>query len=176
MISTSFSNKNLYKYPSFSQTYRMEEKIKHIVRVASTDLEGAKSIQRSLQKVKGISHAFSNALCIVLDLDHKQITGTLKKEQIDKLEDAIKHPLKYNIPEWMLNRRKDYTSGETKHLTQIDLKLQKEFDIKRLRKIKSYKGFRHGAGLPVRGQRTRGHFRKAGKAMGVQRKKKGKKG
>jgi len=54
--------------------------------------------------------------------------------------------------------------------------LQTEFDIKRLKKIKSYRGLRHVLGQPVRGQRTRGHFRK-NKAVGVTGKaKKGKKG
>jgi len=50
------------------------------------------------------------------------------------------------------------------------LKLRKEFDIKRLKKVKSYRGMRHAFGLPVRGQRTRSHFRK-GRSVGVQKKK-----
>jgi small subunit ribosomal protein S13 len=37
--------------------------------------------------------------------------------------------------------------------------LKKEFDIKRLKKIRSYRGLRHATGRPVRGQRTKGHFR-----------------
>ena len=51
------------------------------------------------------------------------------------------------------------------------LDIKKEFDIKRLREIKSYRGIRHSAKLPSRGQRTRSHFRKKGIAMGVKRKK-----
>ena len=45
----------------------------------------------------------------------------------------------------------------------------KEFDIKRMKKMRSYKGIRHASGLPVRGQRTKSHFRKKGKnkAVGV---------
>jgi len=35
-----------------------------------------------------------------------------------------------------------------------------------LKKMKSYKGWRHSLGQPVRGQRTRSHFRK-GSAIGV---------
>ena len=46
--------------------------------------------------------------------------------------------------------------------------LQNEFDIRRLKKIKSYKGIRHSLGQPVRGQRTKAHFRK-GRAVGVKR-------
>jgi small subunit ribosomal protein S13 len=49
--------------------------------------------------------------------------------------------------------------------------MKKEFDIKRLRKIKSYRGIRHASKLPVRGQRTRANFRRKGHAVGVKRKK-----
>ena len=52
------------------------------------------------------------------------------------------------------------------HLISTDLKLRKEFDIKFMKKIKSYKGMRHASGLPVRGQRTRAHFR-TGTSLGV---------
>ena len=45
-----------------------------------------------------------------------------------------------------------------------------EIDIKKMIKMKSYKGTRHTSGLPVRGQRTRSHFRKSGVAMGVKKK------
>ena len=57
-------------------------------------------------------------------------------------------------------------SGYDKHTVGPQLKLKKEFDIRRMKKTKSYKGMRHAVGLPVRGQRTKGHFRK-GKAVGV---------
>ena len=50
----------------------------------------------------------------------------------------------------------------------VSLKLRKEFDLKRLKKIKSYKGIRHSLGLPVRGQRTRSNARtKRGKRKTV---------
>jgi small subunit ribosomal protein S13 len=43
-------------------------------------------------------------------------------------------------------------------------------DINELKRIKCYRGIRHAAKLPVRGQRTRGSFR-TGKTVGVSRKK-----
>ena len=64
-------------------------------------------------------------------------------------------------------------TGENKHLTGSDLELRNEFDIKRLKKIRVYRGYRHMARLPVRGQRTRGHFRKnRAKGVGIKKKKK----
>ena len=59
--------------------------------------------------------------------------------------------------------------GKNLHLTGADLTLSKEVDIKRLKRIKSYRGLRHAIGQPVRGQRTRSHFR-TGVSVGVQRK------
>ncbi|MDD5650977.1 MAG: 30S ribosomal protein S13, partial [Candidatus Nanoarchaeia archaeon] len=68
------------------------------------------------------------------------------------------------------NRRKDPETGEDQHVISTDLKMKKDFDIKMMRKMKSYKGMRHSFGLPVRGQRTRAHFRH-GKSLGVAKKK-----
>ncbi len=55
----------------------------------------------------------------------------------------------------------------------MDLKLRKEFDLKRMKKIKSYKGVRHIVGLPVRGQRTKANFRRNRKPSVAAAKKKG---
>jgi small subunit ribosomal protein S13 len=74
----------------------------------------------------------------------------------------------------MKNRQKDFDEGEDKHISASDLRLRKDFDVKRLRKIKAYRGIRHAAGLPVRGQRTKANFRKNRKksgAVGVKKKK-----
>jgi len=71
----------------------------------------------------------------------------------------------------MLNRRKDYEDGTDKHIILGDLKFTKDNDIKRMKKIKSNKGYRHAWGLPVRGQRTKSNFRKnKGKVTGVKKK------
>ena len=74
------------------------------------------------------------------------------------------------------NRRFDRDDGTNKHYFGTDLDLAKEFDIKRYKKIRSYKGLRHALGQPVRGQRTRSHFRRKGKSIGVKKVAGGKKG
>ena len=101
---------------------------------------------------------FSNAICNVLDPDKRRKIGSLTENELKAIETLIANPVKF--PKWLLNRRKDYDTGEDIHLTSSRLKLRKEFDIKRMRKIKSYKGVRHAVGLPVRGQRTKSNFRK----------------
>jgi small subunit ribosomal protein S13 len=78
-----------------------------------------------------------------------------------------------DLPDYLKNRRMDFETGENKHLISSDLDLKKEFDIKRLKNIKSYRGYRHVAGLPTKGQRTRSHFRKnKAKGAGIKKKKK----
>ena len=145
----------------------MEQKIKAIVRIANTDIDGNKSVYMALKKIKGISFMFSNAVCNYLDLEKRRKVGTLDENEIKKIEDIIENP---KFPEWMLNRRRDYETGENKHLTGSKLRLTHDFDLKRLRKIKSYRGLRLAHGLTVRGQKTRSHFRK-GRSIGVQKKK-----
>jgi small subunit ribosomal protein S13 len=72
----------------------------------------------------------------------------------------------------MLNRRKDYETGEDIHLLSSDLAFTQDNDIKMMKKMKSYKGMRHARGLTVRGQKTRANFRRnKGKVAGVQKKK-----
>ena len=118
------------------------------------------------------------------DLGYKKIdrdkkTGFLKNEETEKIEEILKDPIKFKIPSWMVNRERDNESGEDKHLTGVNLKLNKDFDIKRLMRIKSYRGLRLAVGLPVRGQKTKSNFRpnkRKGKGLGVKTKKKGKKG
>lgn len=65
-------------------------------------------------------------------------------------------------------RAKELTSEELTHLKDFveknykiegDLKRVIQNNIKRLREIGSYKGYRHAKGLPVRGQRTKTNSR-----------------
>ena len=144
----------------------MAEDYKQIIRVCNSDLKGNLLLCHGLTKIKGISYSFANALCNTLDLDKNRKIGTLDITEIQKIEETVKSPS--NLPSWLLNRRKDRETGTNKHLLTSSLKLQKEFDVKYLMRIKSYRGMRHSFGLPVRGQRTRAHFRK-GASLGVQR-------
>ncbi len=143
------------------------EDVKGILRIANTDIIGTKSLYDGLRKIKGVSFMFSNAICNNLNLDKAKKIGTLNEEEVKKIEYLIKNP--DTLPSWLVNRRKDFDLGKNLHLTGAQLNLNKEFDIKRMKKLKSYKGLRHAIGQPVRGQRTRSHFR-TGISVGVQRK------
>lgn len=148
---------------------RPKEEARAIVRVAATDLDGEKSVINALKGIKGISQTMSNAICFVSGLDPSTKLGSLSEADIQKLEEIIKDPIKFGIPVWAVNRRKDIATGTDMHLTGPDLDVATRFDVQRMVDMKSYKGIRHMLGLPVRGQRTRSSFRK-GRVVGVIRK------
>jgi len=140
-----------------------------IIRILQTDIPGNKNIYAGLTRIKGVSWSISNALCILLNLEKKRKVETLSKEEITKIEDFLR---KAEFPKFLLNRKKDLITGEDKHLIGSDLDLAKELDIKRLKKIRSYRGLRHATGQPTRGQKTRSHFREnRKKGVGIKKKK-----
>lgn len=132
---------------------QVEEKL---VRIMSTDVRGNMKVYPGLTRIKGISWAVSNAICHLLKIDKTRKVITLTEDEIKKITEFIKNPL---LPEYLMNRRFDFNTGESKHLVKSDLDLKKDFDIKRLKTVKSYRGSRHASNLPSRGQRTKAHFR-----------------
>ncbi len=138
-----------------------------LIRILATDIPVKTKLYPGLTRIKGVSWAFSNALCHMLKLDKNKKISDLSEDEIKKITEFIKNP-DPSLPSWLLNRRKDQETGEDKHLATTELDLQKAFDIRAMKKMRSYKGVRHTLGQPVRGQRTRGHFR-SGRAIGVQR-------
>jgi len=150
----------------------MKEEFKHLIRIANTDLDGNKPIAYALRKIKGIGFQFANFICVLSGIDKNEKAGNLNDENIKKLNEVIKDHIKLGAPAWMLNRRKNYEDNTDKHLITADLDFTKDNDIKRMKKIKSYRGVRHMFGLPVRGQRTKSNFRKnKGKVTGVKKSK-----
>jgi len=150
-------------------TKLQEQKYKEkIVRILSRDIEGGMKLYPGLTKIKGVSWSFSNAVCKILKMDKNKRIGSLTEKEIKEITEFIKNP---KAPKYLINRRKDFGTGEDQHLVGSDLELKKEFDIKRLKKIKSYKGYRHLVGLPLRGQRTKSNFRKnRKKGSGIKKK------
>lgn len=148
----------------------MAAEFKHIVRVVSTDLDGNKKLIDALRKIKGVSFMFANLTCALAGLDKKKLAGEMDEKEIEKINDFLKDPLKFNAPLWMLNRRKDPEEAVDSHLVSTDLKYVQENDIKMMKKIRCYKGIRHMLGQPVRGQCTKAHFRQKGRrALGVKK-------
>jgi small subunit ribosomal protein S13 len=131
---------------------------KHIVRILNTDLEGKKKTIDALRKLHGVSFMYANAVCVISKVDKYKRAGDLSEAEIQLLERTVKNPV--GLPTWMMNRQKDYETGKDMHLLVTDLDLTEENDIKRLKKIKAYRGVRHMFGQPSRGQRTKSNFRR----------------
>ena len=149
-----------------------EQEYQHIVRVANTDLKGSKHTMYALTKIKGVGYTFANAVCTAAGVSKTTKVGNLPQSDIHKLNDVLQKPASFGIPEWMFNRQRDFMTGEDKHILTNDLAFTKDQDLKRMKRLKSYRGIRHIFGKPVRGQRTRSNFRKnKGKVQGVKRKK-----
>ncbi|MBU1975475.1 MAG: 30S ribosomal protein S13 [Nanoarchaeota archaeon] len=145
---------------------------RHLVRIANADIDGKRPVLYGLAKVKGISVMYANAACYAAGIDKKRRIGELSDAEVKALEEVLLNPSKFNLPNWILNRRKDPETGEDKHIMTADLMFAKDMDVKMMKKIKSFKGMRHQWGLPVRGQRTKSNFRRnKGKGLGVKRKK-----
>lgn len=138
-----------------------------LVRILGYDIPGSKNVMTGLTRIKGVSWAISNMTCIKLNIPKSKKISELSKQEIQELETFFKS---FEVLGFLKNRRFDLESGESKHYFGSNLDVKREFDIKRLREIKSYRGLRHALKLPVRGQRTRSHFRSKGVAMGVKRK------
>lgn len=151
------------------QVKKKDARREDIVRIRQTNLDGTRPLSSALLGVKGVSFALSDAISKISGLGGKKV-AELSAEEIKKVEDMIESPQKYGMPSWMYNRRKDLDTGKDVHLSVSDLELRKKFDIDKEKKIKSYRGVRHILQLPVRGQRTRGSFRK-GSIVGVSKKK-----
>lgn len=145
---------------------------RHIVRIANTDLDGKKHILFAMKKIKGVDVMLANAALKVAGVSKTKKAGDLEDSEVTKIDEFLKDPIGMNAPEWLVNRRKDYETGNDSHIINAELRFTQDNDVKRLKKIKSYRGLRHQWGLTVRGQRTKSNFRRSkGKAPGVKRKK-----
>jgi small subunit ribosomal protein S13 len=145
------------------------QEFRHIVRIMGADSPGTLKTYYAVAKIKGISGSLSNAILKKAGVNPDLRVGLITDSDIAKIEDVIRDPVKYGIPSWLFNRRKDIDSGKDAHLLSADLVLKTKTDIDQAKEIRSWRGYRHAYSLKVRGQRTKTTGR-AGKALGVKKK------
>jgi small subunit ribosomal protein S13 len=138
-----------------------EEDIRYFVRIGQTDLDGTKSVERSLTEMNGIGHRAARIIADKAGVDRRETFGALDDDQIDAVVEKVEN-FAEEVPEWATNHRDDFFSGETTHETGNDLDLTRRQDINRMKMINSYKGVRHKRGQKVRGQRTKSTGRTEG--------------
>lgn len=149
------------------------KELRGIVRIAGKDIKGDVPVSRAITKVKGMGLAMGTAVAKAvfkeLAMPESALIGELSEQQMQKLEHVMTHPTEYGVPSFMLNRRKDVSFGDDRHLISTDLMFTVSQDIEREKGVYTWRGYRHAYGQKVRGQRTRTTGR-TGMTVGVLRK------
>ncbi len=126
-------------------------------RIKGVDIPGEKRIEASLRYIYGIGPTISKKVLEKSGINPDTRAKNLTDEDVAKINASIA-------------AMELHVEGELKRLVNQN--------IRRLQEVKSYRGLRHLAGLPVRGQRTRTNSRtRKGKrkTVGGQKKKLAKK-
>lgn len=107
-----------------------------MARIAGVNIPDNKRVEIALTYIYGVGLTTSQKVLKVTKIDKDLRAKDLTQEQINELRNALS----------------EYT-------IEGDLRREINDNIKRLREIGSYRGARHSAGLPVRGQRTKTNSR-----------------
>jgi len=138
-----------------------DDDLRYFVRIGQTDLDGTKSVERSLSGMAGIGRRAARVIARKADIDRTATLGRLEEDEIDRIVDLVEG-YSDEVPDWLTNRRRDFYSGETTHETGNDLDMSRRHDVNRMKMIRSYRGVRHQRGQKVRGQRTQSTGRTEG--------------
>ncbi|MCW3983344.1 MAG: 30S ribosomal protein S13 [Candidatus Bathyarchaeota archaeon] len=147
----------------------MSQEYRYIVRIMGTDVQGTQKTSYAVSHIKGISTSLANAILKKAGVNPDLRVGLITESDVAKIEDVIRDPVKYGIPAWMFNRRKDSDTGKDMHVLGADLAFKIKTDIDGAKEIRSWRGYRHAYSLKVRGQRTKTTGR-SGKSLGVKKK------
>jgi small subunit ribosomal protein S13 len=108
-----------------------------MVRIVGTNLPDNKRLEYALTLIFGIGFTRSKTILTEVGIDVNKKVKDLVDTDIKKIQEYI----------------------EKNYRVEGDLRSQINDNIKRLKEISSYRGYRHIVGLPVRGQRTRSNAR-----------------
>ncbi len=153
------------KKPTKKKADDKGDDFKYIVRIVNTDIDGEKQAMTALSSIKGIGDRIAGIAIKDIGYPPNKQIGHITDEEQAKLV-TILEELSDTLPEWMLNRQKDWESGDDLHLVSTELSMTQMDDINRMRMIRCYRGIRHENGHKVRGQRTRSNGR-SGLTLGV---------
>ncbi|MBX7236896.1 MAG: 30S ribosomal protein S13 [Caldilineales bacterium] len=107
-----------------------------MARIAGVDIPRDKRVETSLTYIYGIGPATAREILTQTGIENKRV-HELNADEVARLRDVIDH----------------------NYVVEGDLRREVQMNIKRLVEIGSYRGRRHRANLPVRGQRTRTNAR-----------------
>ena len=138
-----------------------DEDLRYFVRIGQTDLDGTKNVEQALSGMAGIGRRTAQVIARTVGVDRHATLGRLDDDVIDAIVETVEG-YEEDVPAWLTNRRKDFFSGEDRHIVGNDVQLARQQDVNRMQKIGSYKGIRHRRGQKVRGQRTKSTGRTEG--------------
>ena len=122
-----------------------------MARIAGVNIPTGKRVEIALTYIHGIGRTKAKEICNKIGLPIERRVNELTDSEIIKIRESIDS---------------DFT-------VEGDLRREVSVNIKRLMDLKSYRGLRHRAGLPVRGQRTHTNARtRKGKPKAIAGKKK----
>lgn len=117
-----------------------------MARIAGVVIPAEKQVQIALTYIYGIGPKFASTILAAANIEPTTRVKDLTEAEEQRLREIID---------------RDYT-------VEGDLQRLVTNNIKRLKDINAYRGLRHKAGLPVRGQRTRTNARtRKGRAIAV---------
>ncbi len=117
-----------------------------MARISGVTIPSEKQVQIALTYIYGIGNKTSGQILDIAKVDPTVRVKNLTDAEISRIQDAI----------------------NDKYLVEGELQRVVTTNIKRLKDINAYRGLRHKAGLPSRGQRTRTNARtRRGKKMTV---------
>jgi len=105
-------------------------------RIAGIDIPDHKKLLYALQYIYGIGPKIAGDIIAKTRINADKRARDLTTDEINRIQAAL-----------------------DEFMVEGDLRRSISDNINRLRRIKSYRGSRHAAGLPVRGQRTRSNAR-----------------
>nr|WP_206675119.1 30S ribosomal protein S13 [Alteripontixanthobacter muriae] len=124
---------------------------KKVARIAGVNLPTNKRVIIALTYIHGIGRTTAVDIANKLGIDHTARIQDLSDAEILQIRETI----------------------DSDYQVEGDLRRNTAMNIKRLMDLRSYRGLRHRAGLPVRGQRTHTNARtRKGKAKPIAGKKK----
>lgn len=109
-----------------------------MARIAGVNVPDKKRVPIALTYVHGIGRTTAFKICDKLGIDVQTRMGNLTEDELNNIRSEIE------------------SSGI---LIEGDLRREISLNIKRLMDMKCYRGMRHRAGLPVRGQNTKTNAR-----------------
>ncbi|TIA88937.1 hypothetical protein E3P99_02316 [Wallemia hederae] len=121
-----------------------------MVYLLGVNLPDQKLVKIALTRFYGIGLSTSERICAYLSIHDKARIGQLPEHQMTSLSSFLSAPP--TLPA---------THALSDFKIEADLRRQVRSNIEHHRQIGSYKGRRHGQGLPVRGQNTHSNARTA---------------